>query len=99
MTTQSTIRVSASLLVIVLIAIGTPAVAAETVPQPKDKASIETQSVGVFTGAFVNGMPVYRLPPVSVVAHRKVEEARMAREEREARVKQARAKAAGRPPA
>jgi hypothetical protein len=84
---------------IVLLAIGTPAVAVEkTVPQPKDNASIEAQNVGVFTGNFANGMPVYRLPPVSVIAHRKVEEAKK-REEREARLKQARAKAAARPPA
>jgi hypothetical protein len=85
---------------IVLLAIGTPAVAVEkTVPQPKDNASIEAQNVGVFTGNFANGMPVYRLPPVSVIAHRKAEEAKKTREEREARLKQARAKAAARPPA
>jgi hypothetical protein len=97
MTTLRTTRVSASLLMIVLLAIGTPAMCAEkTVLQPKGP---ETPNVGTFTGIFANGMPVYQLPPVSVIAHRKVEAAKMEREEREARVKQARAKAAARPPA
>jgi hypothetical protein len=97
MTTPRTTGVSASFLMIVLLAIGTPAMAAEkTILQPKGP---ETPNVGTFTGTFTNGMPIYQLPPVNVIAHRKVEAAKVEREEREARVKQARAKAAARPPA
>ena len=100
MTTSFIVRVSASLLTGVLIATLLPAMAAETnVPLPTSKPPVEARNVGVFTGTFVNGMPVYRLPPVSVIAYRKVEVAKMEREEQQARVKQVRAKAAARTPA
>jgi hypothetical protein len=41
--------------------------------------------VGVATGETVNGMPVYRLPSIAVTAGRKVELARILREEAMAR--------------
>jgi len=52
--------------------------------------------VGVFSGEFVNGAPVYRLPPVAVVASRK---ALAAQESSSLRARQARVKAAAKPPA
>jgi len=39
-------------------------------------------TVGTPTGEFENGIPVYRLPTIAVVASRSDELARMAREER-----------------
>jgi hypothetical protein len=52
--------------------------------------------VGVFTGEFVDGAPVYRLPSVIVVAARQVELVKMEREEQATRAKEARTKAAAR---
>ena len=63
------------------------------------KESAQAQIVGVFTGEFVNGAPVYQLPPVTVVASRRVEQAKLEREEQSMRARQARAKAAARHPA
>jgi hypothetical protein len=53
----------------------------------------DVSNVGVFTGELAKGMPVFRLPPIEVVAHRKLELARMADEERRVRVIQSRARA------
>jgi hypothetical protein len=39
-----------------------------------------TGTTVVFTGTYANGVPVYLLPPVSIVASRKAELARMERE-------------------
>ena len=39
------------------------------------------ETAGIFTGAFVNGVPVYRLPSLTVVGHR---DAELAREMRDA---------------
>jgi hypothetical protein len=46
--------------------------------------------VGTFTGEYVDGVPVYRLPGVNVSVSRKAELARMEREERLARAEQER---------
>jgi uncharacterized protein YjiS (DUF1127 family) len=90
---------SVSLLTAGLIATATPASAAEaTYPQTASKAYTQGQS-GVFTGKFVDGAPVYRLPPIVVVASRKVELAKMEREEQLTRAKQARTRTAARRPA
>ena|SRR5438552_6715590 len=94
------IQLSTPLLVVTLIAtatLGTLAEAADS--RPTSEARATAQPIGDFTGEYVNGTPVYRLPPVIVVASRKVERARVAREERSARAQQARAKAAARKPA
>ena len=89
-----------TLATLVLIATGMSVTSAETtVPSPPSKSSTESQNVGVFTGKFVDGMPVYQLPPVNVVGHRKVELAKLKREEQLARNKQVRAKAVARGPA
>jgi hypothetical protein len=41
--------------------------------------------VGEFTGSYVDGVPVYRLPPVTVSVSRNAELARMAQEEQPGR--------------
>jgi hypothetical protein len=92
--------IPAILVTVVLIVSGAPATAAETTPpQLASKSSIEAQNVGVFTGTFANGMPLYRLPPISVIGHRKVELAKLKREEQMARSKQVRARAVAKGPA
>jgi hypothetical protein len=37
---------------------------------PRVNAGSQTRMVGAFTGEYVKGAPVYRLPPVIVVASR-----------------------------
>lgn len=88
-----------SLLAAGLIATAMPSWAAEAIcPPPASTTYAQTQKVGVFTGRFVDGEPVYRLPAMAIVANRKEELAKMEREEQSTRGKQARAKTA-RPPA
>ena len=75
------VQLSASVVAAVLIATATPTSAVEaTYPQATSKARTQGQMVGVFTGEYVDGAPVYRLPSV-VVTTRKSELARMEREE------------------
>jgi hypothetical protein len=93
-------QLSAPLLVVTLIAtaaLGASAEAADS--RPTGTAPATAQLIGSFTGEYVNGAPVYRLPPVIVVASRKAEQARLAREEQSTRAQQAPAKAAARKPA
>jgi hypothetical protein len=85
--------IPATLVTIVMIASGASAMAAE-LTQPERKSPIEAQNVGVFTGKIINGMPLYQLPSITVVGHRKVELAKLKREEQLARSKQVRVKAA-----
>jgi hypothetical protein len=100
MATPLTRLIPATLVAMVLIATGMSAAAAETtVPRPPSNTSTEAQNVGLFTGKFVDGMPVYRLPPLNVIGHRKVGLAKLPREEQAARSKQVRAKAVARGPA
>jgi hypothetical protein len=54
-------------------------------PSPVTKAEAPTPMVGTFTGEFENGVPVYRLPSISVTVSRSAELARMAQEEQLAR--------------
>lgn len=91
---------SAPFLLVALIAplaLGAAAEAADLRPTSKERA--QAQMVGVFTGECVSGVPVYHLPPVIVVASRKVERAKLEREEQFARGQQAGAKAAAKHPA
>jgi hypothetical protein len=89
-----------SLLAVGLIATAMPNWAAEAIcPPPASTTNAQTQKVGAFTGRFVDGAPVYRLPAMVVVANRQAELARMEHEEQSTRAKQARAKPAARPPA
>ena len=46
------------------------------------KAEAPASMVGTATGEFDNGVPVYRLPAVSVITSRSAELARMAQEDR-----------------
>jgi hypothetical protein len=88
------VQLSTPFLVLALTATAALGAAAEAADSRlTSKASAETQLVGVFTGKYVNEAPVYRLPPVIVVGTRKVERARLEREEQSARAQQVRAKA------
>jgi len=62
-----------------------------------DPAAVPAPAAGSFTDEFVPGGPVYRLPPVHVVADRRTELARIEREERLLRSSEARAKAESKP--
>jgi len=53
---------------------------------PVAKSDFPVPMVGTLTGEFENGIPVYRLPAITVTASRSVELARMAREEQMARM-------------
>ena len=52
------------------------------VAPPVAKAAVPTPMVAVPTGEYENGVPVYRLPTVSVAVSRSAELAKIAREER-----------------
>ncbi len=94
------VRLSAAFWVIALMVTTTLAATGEaTASPPTGKPGAKAQMVGVFTGEYFNGAPVYRLPPVAVVASRKEELAKLEREEQSARARQARAKAATKSPA
>jgi chromosome condensin MukBEF complex kleisin-like MukF subunit len=45
----------------------------------------QSRMIGVFTGRFANGMPIYQLPPITVVANRNAELAKI--KEQSARAK------------
>ena len=93
-------QLSMPLLVIALIATATLGAGAEAADsRPTGSAPPGAQLVATFTGEYVNGTPVYRLPRVIVVASRNLERAKLAPEERSARAQQARSKPAARNPA
>jgi uncharacterized protein YjiS (DUF1127 family) len=94
------VQLFAPLVVVALVAtvaFGATAEAADL--QPAGNASVKAPVAAVFTGEYVKGTPVYRLPRVIVVANRDVQRARLEREKQLTRAEQARAKAAARPPA
>jgi hypothetical protein len=93
---QISLQLLVSLLAGALIATATPTSAEATHAQTMSKARTQEGMVGVFTGEFVDGAPVYRLPSVIVVAARKVELVKMEREEQATRAKEARTRAAAR---
>lgn len=93
------VELLAPLLVALMATAAPDAARAATDLPPTGKARAQVQMVGVFTGEYVAGTPVYRLPPVIVVASRKVERTKLEREEQSTRAQQARAKAAARHPA
>jgi len=72
-----------------LAAAATAGVAAADVPAGKAPGVMPT--VGVYTGRYANGVPVYRLPPVTVVGSRTAELAKTAREQQRSRVRYGRA--------
>ena len=61
-------------------------------PPSTAKASDTAQMVGVFTGKYVQGIPVYRLPPLTISAKREPELAKTPPEDKLGHGKQARAK-------
>jgi hypothetical protein len=66
-----------------------PGAAANDAPAGKAPGAMPT--VGVYTGRYANGVPVYRLPPVTVVGSRRAELAKTAREQQRSRVRYGRA--------
>src|SRR5271168_3574163 len=64
------VRVSNALLAAVVIAGATPAVGGESGAPATGTVAAEERTVGQFTGRFVNGAPVYRLPSIHVSASR-----------------------------
>ena len=93
-------ELSTPLLVVTLIATATLGAGADAADsRPTGTARATAQLIGSFTGEYVNGAPVYRLPPVTVVGSRKMERVKLEREEQSTRAPQARSKAAARPPA
>jgi hypothetical protein len=94
------VQLLAPLLVLALIATAPlDAARVATSSPPTSKACAQAQTVGVFTGEYVDRVPVYRLPPVIIVGSRKVERAKLEREGQFRRGEQARAKAAAKHPA
>jgi hypothetical protein len=69
-----------------------------TVAEVSGDASAQATIAAVFTGQYVEGVPVYRLPPIAVVADRKAELSRMEHEEQVKRIRQARVRVATKPP-
>jgi hypothetical protein len=69
-----------------LIAIAAPAPACEKAVSPLiAKAPAETRAPGAFTGEFVGGAPVYRLPSITVVGRREADIAKTQRDARRSR--------------
>jgi hypothetical protein len=94
------VQLLAPLLVVALNATASlDAAAAATDSPPTSKACAQAQTVGVFTGEYVDRVPVYHLPPVIIVASRKVERTKLEHEGQFTRGQQARAKAAAKHPA
>ena len=93
------VRVANALLAVVVMALAMPAVGGESGAPATGAVKAQERMVGQFTGKFVNGTPVYRLPSIRVSASRTAELARIEREERLTRAGATRARTAGRPPA
>jgi hypothetical protein len=93
------VRVSKALLAAIVIAIATPAVSGDSGAPAAGTVTARERMVGQFTGKFVNGTPVYRLPSIRVSVSRTAELARIEREERLTHAGATRARTAGRPPA
>src|SRR5271169_4465909 len=93
------VRVSNALLAAFVIAIATPAMGGESGAPATGTVTAQERMVGQFTGKFVNGTPVYRLPSIRVSASRTAELARIEREEHLTHAGATRARTAVRPPA
>ena len=90
------VRSLAYLMAAALIASAAVSTLRSTAPERAPDASARSPMVGVFTGEFVNGVPVYRLPPIAVVGRRESELAGMPREHDLARESQGQARATAR---
>jgi hypothetical protein len=63
-------RAGTWIVVATLLVLGLAGCAAELGPKPSSSASEAAPYVGVFTGEFVDGKPLYRFPPIYVVGSR-----------------------------
>src|SRR5437867_3778212 len=89
-----------ALVIAVLITAAVPVAACEKAdPVEVASASGDTRGAGAFTGEFVNGAPVYRLPAINVVGRRQAEVAKTQRDEESARRSRSRASSAAPAPA
>jgi hypothetical protein len=93
------VRFANALLAAVVIAIATPAIGGGSGAPATGTVPAQERMVGQFTGKFVDGIPVYRLPSIRVSASRPAELARIEREERLTRAAATKTRTAGRPPA
>jgi len=93
-------RWSATLITLALIAIAVPVSACEkTAPALIANAAAQTRVAGAFTGESVNGVPVYRLPSITVVGRRGADVAKTHRDDDATRMRRSRANAAALAPA
>jgi len=84
-----------ALLIVALFAVAAVAVAVSL--DRTGATAARAPIIGDFTGEITADGPVYRLPPIHVVAERKAELARIEREEQVDRAREARAKTARKP--
>jgi hypothetical protein len=63
-------RAATWIVVATLLVLALAGCAAELGPKPSSSASEAAPYVGVFTGEFVDGKPLYRFPPIYVVGSR-----------------------------
>jgi hypothetical protein len=56
---------------VTLFVVGLAGCATELTPGPASPSSEATPYIGVFTGEFVDGQPLYRLPTIEVVGSRR----------------------------
>jgi hypothetical protein len=59
-----------SLATVVLLIVGLAGCASELTPRPNRPPADAARYVGVFTGEFVDGKPLYRFPTIEVVGSR-----------------------------
>ncbi len=68
--TECQARAGTWIVVATLLVLALAGCAAELGPKPSSSASEAAPYVGVFTGEFVDGKPLYRFPPIYVVGSR-----------------------------
>ncbi len=93
------LRCAAVLAAAVLVAVAAPVSACDKSATPVASASGETRSAATFTGEFVNGAPVYRLPAITVVGRRQADVAKTQRNDGSPRAGRLRASAGAAAPA
>ena len=82
------VAVAAAIVFVLVGGLATMATPIDTLSRPSAPAAatamlpMQAPIVATFTGTYVDGVPVYRLPPVTVTVSRKAELARIEGEER-----------------
>ena len=89
------LRCAAVLVAAVLVAVAAPVSACDKSGTPVASTSRETRSTATFTGELVNGVPVYRLPAITVVGRRQADVAKTQRNDASPRAGRLRASAGG----